>query len=494
MQRDHQSTSDSSGQRSSTLPDKSPTGQVTPQLSNSLSSTPPSHSSSYQKEHLAHRQSGRSQPPYSSNQDRPLSSRSETPLSGRLEDPLSICLEPPLSSRSQPPSSNLGLQDGHSGFNQGLQEPSSASDQGMQEPPSGCYQGLLEPPDHSSSNQGFLEPPNSGHSQPPGSNQGFQEPFHSHHLQTPGSFQQPRRSHSNQAFEKPLHSGRLQPPNSNQRFQEPPRSLPPSSDQRFQEQTLLHSSRSQSFQEQMLPSGKVVLTEQEDTFSPNSQEQQKTRFSQWGHSSQSSLSSSSALKSLESLSEEFDFWTDEDSDYLTSHSLVDSDNHSHWYNARARDTSYSGSEPLLSPPSSNSRSFSSSSRESSRAVTPESSKRLPVKIPPPPFTTPPKLRSVEQVMNNYSGTDLAALRRLTTALAREAIFGRDELAKKSLTGRNNTEQLDEQKVNYIKTLVHSRVPNKSAVDFEETWKFCRGSLSKSCQTLRNSKRKCFSDY
>ena len=96
---------------------------------------------------------------------------------------------------------------------------------------------------------------------------------------------------------------------------------------------------------------------------------------------------------------------------------------------------------------------------------------------------------MEQVLHNYSGTDLAALRKLTTALAREAIFGREELAKKSLTGCNETEQLDPQKLDYIKTLVHLRVPKKSAVDFEETWKLCRGSLSKSCQTLRNSVKK-----
>lgn len=93
-------------------------------------------------------------------------------------------------------------------------------------------------------------------------------------------------------------------------------------------------------------------------------------------------------------------------------------------------------------------------------------------------------------MNRYSGTDLASLRKLTTALAREAIFGREELAQKSLSGRNETEQLDKQKLDYIKTLVHSRIPNKSSVDFEDTWKWCRGSLSKSCQTLRNAKKKC----
>ena len=92
-------------------------------------------------------------------------------------------------------------------------------------------------------------------------------------------------------------------------------------------------------------------------------------------------------------------------------------------------------------------------------------------------------------MHNYSGTGLAALRKLTTALASEAIFGREALVKLSLSGRSDSEQLDPQKLDYIKTLVHSRVPNKSDIDFEETWKICRQSLSKSCQTLRSSAKK-----
>ena len=40
---------------------------------------------------------------------------------------------------------------------------------------------------------------------------------------------------------------------------------------------------------------------------------------------------------------------------------------------------------------------------------------------------PPKLLPIERVMMDYPGTDEASLRRLTTALAREAIFGRDTL-------------------------------------------------------------------
>ena len=110
-------------------------------------------------------------------------------------------------------------------------------------------------------------------------------------------------------------------------------------------------------------------------------------------------------------------------------------------------------------------------------------------IPPPPFSTPPKLKSVEQVMSDVPGSDVASLRLLTTALARNAIFGREHLAKSSLSGRKNTSCLDQEKLDYIKTLVHSRANTKSEVEFEFIWSQCRNSLSKSCQTLRNAKRK-----
>ena len=101
-----------------------------------------------------------------------------------------------------------------------------------------------------------------------------------------------------------------------------------------------------------------------------------------------------------------------------------------------------------------------------------------------PFSTPPKLSPMEIVMKNNPGTDIASLRVLTTALARDAIFGREELATSS---RRNTGMLSNEKLTYyIKTLVQSRVPNKSAVEFEHIWSLCSSSLSKSCQTLHSN--------
>lgn len=60
-------------------------------------------------------------------------------------------------------------------------------------------------------------------------------------------------------------------------------------------------------------------------------------------------------------------------------------------------------------------------------------------------------------MSEYTGTSEVALRSLTTALAREAIFGREDMATRSLSGRKNTVALDKKKTDYIKVLVNSAV-------------------------------------
>lgn len=115
--------------------------------------------------------------------------------------------------------------------------------------------------------------------------------------------------------------------------------------------------------------------------------------------------------------------TDDDSDYYTS------------AHQRARDGagSRSASEALGGSSGSSSELFEYS--DPSLNLTASHTERG---IPPPPFSTPPKLHSVEYVMKSQSGTDVASLRLLTTALARDAIFGREELTKKSLSGRKNT--------------------------------------------------------
>ena len=43
--------------------------------------------------------------------------------------------------------------------------------------------------------------------------------------------------------------------------------------------------------------------------------------------------------------------------------------------------------------------------------------------PPLPFSTPPKLQPVEEVMNDHPGNDVATLRELAIALPCDAVFG-----------------------------------------------------------------------
>ena len=110
-------------------------------------------------------------------------------------------------------------------------------------------------------------------------------------------------------------------------------------------------------------------------------------------------------------------------------------------------------------------------------------------IPPPPFRTPEKLQPIDSILREYQGEQVPTLRLLAVALARDGIFGREVLAKNSLSGRKGTGVLDQAKLEYIKTLVRTRVPKKSDVEFEYIWSLCRGSLSKCCQGLRSSLKK-----
>ena len=104
--------------------------------------------------------------------------------------------------------------------------------------------------------------------------------------------------------------------------------------------------------------------------------------------------------------------------------------------------------------------------------------------------TSPKLKPVEKVINDYTGNVVTILRELAIALARDAVFGREELIKNSLSGSKNTGSLNRKKLDYTKTVLHTRRPNISDVDFEKIWTLCKQSISKSCKTLRsNAKRK-----
>ena len=96
---------------------------------------------------------------------------------------------------------------------------------------------------------------------------------------------------------------------------------------------------------------------------------------------------------------------------------------------------------------------------------------------------------MSEVLKEHPGTDVASLRDLTISLARDSIFGRDELSHSSLSGHKNTATLDSKKLDYIKKVVYSRCPKKSLAEFEFIWGLCRSSLSKCCEGLRTSARR-----
>ena len=65
---------------------------------------------------------------------------------------------------------------------------------------------------------------------------------------------------------------------------------------------------------------------------------------------------------------------------------------------------------------------------------------------PPPFKTPPKLLEAQDVLADHPGTGIANLRNLAISLAKDAIFGKDETMRCSLSGRKNTASLDVKKL------------------------------------------------
>ena len=97
--------------------------------------------------------------------------------------------------------------------------------------------------------------------------------------------------------------------------------------------------------------------------------------------------------------------------------------------------------------------YPSSESESTAISTSESTASNSNLLQPPPFTTPPKLKPIEQVLADNPGSSVANLRNLALCLARDAIFGRDEMGKCSLSGRKNTCSFDEKTMEYIKTVV-----------------------------------------
>lgn len=160
----------------------------------------------------------------------------------------------------------------------------------------------------------------------------------------------------------------------------------------------IQSNSRQFFTEKPLPSGQTVLVEQDDlhTYSGNQSfsHENMSSFPSAHYDNQAGsqpLMAAQTSTTTDYSGDEFNYWT-EDSDYITSHSLSD-DNYSTWF---SHDSS---NEAVVLASSSDVQEQSSPSSKSPSAS-----------IPPVPFKMPPKLKSVEQVMNENTGTDIGCLR------------------------------------------------------------------------------------
>ena len=86
--------------------------------------------------------------------------------------------------------------------------------------------------------------------------------------------------------------------------------------------------------------------------------------------------------------------------------------------------------------------------------------------------------------------EIKSLTNHSVQLARIVVFGEQVMATSSASGRNDTNQLDPEKVLYIKNIVHSRVATRmNDLEFELVWQKCMESVSKKCQKLRQEKKK-----
>ena len=99
----------------------------------------------------------------------------------------------------------------------------------------------------------------------------------------------------------------------------------------------------------------------------------------------------------------------------------------------------------------------------------------------------PGLSPLEKVMRRFPRRSVSTLRKLTIALALH-VFGEDVMARSTISGRYNTAQFDQNKLDYIKTLVRDRA-RMSNSNFESVvWSKCMDSLKKKKSQMLKKKR------
>ena len=85
--------------------------------------------------------------------------------------------------------------------------------------------------------------------------------------------------------------------------------------------------------------------------------------------------------------------------------------------------------------------------------------------------TPPILKPVEKVMNDQTGNDVATLREVVIALARDAVFGREELIVAGKTQEASIER------NWIILKQYCTPDSQTCCRyFEQIWTLCRQSM------------------
>ena len=100
-------------------------------------------------------------------------------------------------------------------------------------------------------------------------------------------------------------------------------------------------------------------------------------------------------------------------------------------------------------------------------------------------TGPYGLDHPEKILSRIPGNDRKTLCKLTVELARYVVFGDEVLARSSVSGRNNKDQLDPDKLKHIKSIIRERAWSMGDNEFDLVWQKCLEKLGRTCRKLRS---------
>ena len=100
-------------------------------------------------------------------------------------------------------------------------------------------------------------------------------------------------------------------------------------------------------------------------------------------------------------------------------------------------------------------------------------------------TGPYGMGSPAKAVARFPGKNLGSLQELTVALARDVVFREEVMSRSSRSGRNDTNQLDQEKMKFIQPIVGGRrVGLMGDSEFDLVWRNCLDSLGKCCSKLK----------